>query len=87
MAEINRCPKCNAELPADAPAGFCPKCLLQAGYESQAGPSSAYRPTAASPPATGFVPPTVEELSKHFPQLEVIELLGKGGMGEVLPRA
>jgi tRNA A-37 threonylcarbamoyl transferase component Bud32 len=83
MAEVNRCPKCNAELRADSPGGLCPKCLLQAGYESQAGPSSADRPTASSPPAAGFVPPMIEELARHFPQLEVLELLGKGGMGAV----
>jgi predicted Ser/Thr protein kinase/uncharacterized integral membrane protein len=31
----------------------------------------------------GFVPPTVEELSGLFPQLEILELLGQGGMGAV----
>jgi hypothetical protein len=32
---------------------------------------------------SGFVPPPVEELRKLFPQLEIIELIGKGGMGAV----
>ena len=83
MAEINRCPKCNADLPADSPGGLCPKCLLQAGYESQAGPSPAYGPTTPSPPVPGITPLTVEELARHFPQLEILELLGRGGMGAV----
>jgi serine/threonine protein kinase len=30
-----------------------------------------------------FVPPQPTELAKHFPQLEIIELLGQGGMGAV----
>jgi tetratricopeptide (TPR) repeat protein/predicted Ser/Thr protein kinase len=31
----------------------------------------------------GFVPPTVEAMGKLFPQLEVLEFIGKGGMGAV----
>jgi predicted amidophosphoribosyltransferase len=27
----NLCPKCQASLPANAPQGLCPKCLLAAG--------------------------------------------------------
>ncbi len=34
---------------------------------------------AASP----FVPPTLEELAPLFPQFEILELIGKGGMGAV----
>ena len=30
-----------------------------------------------------FVPPAVEELARNFPQLEIIGLIGKGGMGAV----
>jgi predicted Ser/Thr protein kinase len=33
--------------------------------------------------AAGFVPPTPEELTKLIPQIEILELLGKGGMGAV----
>jgi predicted Ser/Thr protein kinase len=32
---------------------------------------------------SGFVPPEPEELQCHFPQLDILELLGKGGMGAV----
>lgn len=31
MMESKKCPSCGAKLPADAPAGICPKCLLRAG--------------------------------------------------------
>jgi len=39
-------------------------------------------PTSATPLA-GFVPPEPAELAKQFPQLEILELLGQGGMGAV----
>lgn len=31
----------------------------------------------------GFAPPSIEELAPHFPHLEIMELLGQGGMGAV----
>jgi len=34
-------------------------------------------------PRSGFVPPKPVDLAKFFPQLEILELLGKGGMGAV----
>jgi serine/threonine protein kinase len=92
MNEPPRCTKCGAVLPNDAPAGLCPKCLVQAGFESevapqpsQAGNDPAVRPTRKSPAsaAAGFEPPSPEELAPLFPQLEILELLGKGGMGAV----
>jgi serine/threonine protein kinase len=39
-------------------------------------------PTNVTPPA-GFVPPNPDELARQFPQLEILELLGQGGMGVV----
>ena len=39
-------------------------------------------PTSTTPPA-GFVPPKPAELARQFPQLEILELLGQGGMGVV----
>jgi predicted Ser/Thr protein kinase len=82
MAETKSCPKCGAKLLDDAPSGICPKCLMLAGLESEqdAGSSSEVKPTTLT---SGFVPPEPEVLAKHFPQLEIMELLGKGGMGAV----
>ena len=84
MNEPPRCPKCNFQLPPDAPAGLCPKCLVLAGFESQP-PGSAFNPepTQLSPASARFQPPSLEELADKFPKLEVLELLGKGGMGAV----
>ncbi len=68
------CPQCRAELPADSPEGLCPTCLLRAGMPSQ-------RSTASY--GASFRPPEPLELAPFFPQLEVLELLGQGGMGAV----
>ena len=35
------------------------------------------------PAGSGFVPPTPEELAQKFPQIEILGLIGKGGMGAV----
>jgi uncharacterized membrane protein/predicted Ser/Thr protein kinase len=59
------------------PLGLCPECLMKAGLNTGADPV-----TGASP-ASGFVPPSVTDLAKLFPQLEILEFIGKGGMGAV----
>jgi len=70
----HQCPQCGVRLPADAPEGLCPACLLKRGFATESG-------AAAAPPS--FVPPSVAELAKLFPQLEILECLGRGGMGAV----
>src|ERR1035437_4220087 len=69
-----KCPQCGASLPAGALARLCPACLLQQGAAAD---------TATGPKAKAFVPPTVEEVARLFPQLEILGFLGKGGMGAV----
>ncbi|MGA3284296.1 MAG: protein kinase [Verrucomicrobiota bacterium] len=49
---------------------------MKSGFETKAG----NEPAGGKPV---FVPPAVEEMSRLFPQLEIIELLGQGGMGAV----
>jgi len=56
--------------------GLCADCLLAEGLGSVADA------TAAGHRAR-FVPPEVSEIAARFPQLEVIEPLGCGGMGAV----
>ncbi len=82
MSEAKRCPQCQAEIPAQAPEGLCPQCLLQAGLEPKTADAEP-KTAAYSPSGSGFVPPTPETLQAAFPQLEILELLGKGGMGAV----
>ncbi len=76
------CPECGKNLPADAPEGLCPQCLLQGVISSahDAALTSA-EPTAAY--AGSSTAPMVDELAPLFPQLEILELIGQGGMGAV----
>ena len=70
----NACPKCGSPLADDAPQGLCPKCLLAA----------VSTPTEASQPAAArSSPPSLEAVAAAFPQLEIVELIGHGGMGVV----
>ncbi len=94
-SEPRRCPACSAEIPAEAPQGLCPKCLLlgvasvaeplgnsegfAAGATLQSGVRAPSRAANDSRPA----PPSIDELAAAFPQLEIIELIGRGGMGFV----
>jgi serine/threonine protein kinase len=68
------CPKCGAALASAATAGLCPRCLMA---EAMA------RTQADSAPASAGPALTPAELAPHFPQLEILECLGRGGMGVV----
>jgi serine/threonine protein kinase len=68
------CPKCAELVPVDAPGGLCPKCLLAQAAASSPGDSL---------PAEGRSPPSLEAVRVAFPQLEIQELIGQGGMGAV----
>lgn len=79
MDERARCTQCGAERSADAPQGLCPACLLKVGLQ---GAQTAGRSGSAQPDS-GFVPPTPDELAVHFPDLEILQFIGRGGMGMV----
>ncbi len=66
------CPKCRALIPDGAPQGLCPKCVLM----EVATATHLIVPPPRSAQA-------VEEVAAHFPELEVLELIGAGGMGAV----
>jgi len=68
------CKNCQTPLAADAPQGLCPACLMKVALASG---------TVAGPEKASFTPPNVEELARKFPQLELLELIGRGGMGAV----
>jgi predicted Ser/Thr protein kinase len=72
----NACPSCGKTLPAGAPQGLCPECLIKSGFKTGTAPDG-------SGATRGFTPPAVEELRPLFPQLEILELIGRGGMGAV----
>ncbi len=74
MSAGNPCPNCGTPLQPGALGGLCPACLLRQGATQDSATEGGARP---------FVPPTPAELTPLFPQLEIIELVGKGGMGAV----
>jgi serine/threonine protein kinase len=70
----NTCPTCNGELLTSNGQTFCPACLLQQGMKSS---------TYGGGPRVAWKPPEIEQLTAAFPQLEIQQLLGVGGMGAV----
>lgn len=82
MTDIRHCPKCGAELPAGATEQPCPACLMKLALESGASAGGSGDRTTEHY-AGSFVAPAIEELAPRFPQLELLELVGKGGMGAV----
>jgi predicted Ser/Thr protein kinase len=49
----------------------------------KAGLNTGTEATGQNPRAPGFEPPAIAELAALFPQLEIVEFIGKGGMGAV----
>jgi serine/threonine protein kinase len=77
------CKECGAPLAADAPEGLCPKCLLKVAMGTQAG-TQPPDPVGSGAKAKAHAElPDPARLAEYFPQLEILELLGQGGMGAV----
>jgi hypothetical protein len=70
----NKCPQCGTVLPPGALVGLCPACLLQQGLAADSVTDGKQAP---------FLPPPIAELEPLFPQLDILGLIGKGGMGAV----
>src|SRR3954466_4645048 len=70
-----KCPQCGAPIKEDAPAGLCPACLMALNLKTE---------TVFTGDMLAAQPPLLPgEIAPHFPQLEVLECLGRGGMGVV----
>lgn len=79
----NACPECGTTVSSKTAEGLCPKCLLAAalgrGEDFPTGPE--YAPTLKS--KSPLKPPSAQSLARSFPQLEILNTLGCGGMGAV----
>src|SRR5437588_6136965 len=82
ISALRRCPKCGLEIPADAPEGGCPGCLLESGLNLLA---------AEEEKATSDLTPKhhatrSERLAEMLGELgdyELLEEVGRGGQGVV----
>jgi predicted esterase/tRNA A-37 threonylcarbamoyl transferase component Bud32 len=70
-----RCQQCGTPIKENAPAGLCPNCLMALNLKTETVFTD--ESTAAQAPLP------VEQLAPHFPHLEILEYLGRGGMGVV----
>jgi type II secretory pathway pseudopilin PulG len=79
-----KCNRCGAPMPPNSPEGLCPRCLVALNLATQtevSGETGPHGTQIAKPPPAPPLP--VEEVAKLFPQLEILECLGRGGMGAV----
>ena len=80
METTKTCPGCHQPLAPNAPDGLCPACLMRAGLGTGADLGLE---SQAERQRTPFVTPSLEEMARLFPQLEILGLVGQGGMGAV----
>ncbi|MEP4079732.1 serine/threonine-protein kinase [Haloferula sp.] len=71
----NACSECGRPVPSDSKHQICPACLMAQAFAS--------RTMDGDTRSTQEPPPSPEEIADKFPQFEVTECLGRGGMGVV----
>src|SRR6516225_6577163 len=85
---LRLCPKCGAEIPADAPVGGCPGCLLESGLrlldEEAVIPQARDDPGLAQKPARAATKSErLAEIVGELGDYELVEEVGRGGQGVV----
>lgn len=80
MDAMKTCHGCRKPLSPQAPDGLCPECLTKAGLPTGASIAPDSRSENERIP---FTAPLVEDVDRLFPQLEILGMIGQGGMGAV----
>jgi len=80
MAEARKCSRCGAELPAGAPGGHCPQCLLQLALAPEAETDPPAATTNLTPAAEVSAP---EQPGDRIGRFKLLEKIGEGGYGIV----
>jgi tRNA A-37 threonylcarbamoyl transferase component Bud32 len=78
-----RCQQCGANLAADGIEGLCPQCLLKGAISSVHDSARSADGEQTGAYTGSSAAPRVAELAALLPQLEILELIGQGGMGAV----
>ncbi|MBI5822275.1 MAG: DUF1080 domain-containing protein [Verrucomicrobia bacterium] len=79
MSREKQCPQCKTVYDADVPLGLCPACLLKHALE----PEWLTGEAADLLGKTDLNSPVRGELASCFPELEILEEIGRGGTGTV----
>ena len=88
---MQTCTQCGTDLSPDSPHGLCARCLLSAAAGVRSDVTIESPSPGGSSPASGYSgsrPPAIDigdqaEVARRLPQFEIIDLLGRGGMGVV----